>query len=158
ISSEDVAIVQAQVFPLRPDRGSGMGRAILSRAVVHIEDIRSDPEYRVSVVQALEGFRTVLAAPILRGDFPIAVLSSVRREVRSLYRMQIEMVQSFADQAVIAIENVRLFTELQAKTAELTRSVDELTALGDVGRALSSTLNLVAVLQTIVTRATQLTG
>jgi len=70
---------------------------------------------------------------------------------------QIELVTTFADQGAIAIANVRLLSELQARTAELTRSVDELTALGEVGRALSSTLNLDAVLQTIVTRATQLT-
>src|SRR5262249_37231673 len=70
----------------------------------------------------------------------------------------IELVQTFADQAVIAIENVRLFKELQARTAELTRSVDELTALGEVSRALSSTLDLETVLRTIVTRAVQIAG
>ena len=71
---------------------------------------------------------------------------------------QIELLKTFADQAVIAIENVRLFKELEARTQELTRSVGELRALGDVGRALSSTLDLETVLQTIVTRASQLAG
>ena len=71
---------------------------------------------------------------------------------------QIELVQTFADQAVIAIENARLLSELQARTAELTRSVGQLTALGDVGRAVSSTLDLDTVLTTIVSRAAQLAG
>jgi signal transduction histidine kinase/DNA-binding response OmpR family regulator len=77
---------------------------------------------------------------------------------RPFSSQQIELLKTFADQAVIAIENVRLFTELQARTHELTRSVDQLTALGEVGQAVSSTLDLDAVLSTIVTRATQLAG
>jgi GAF domain-containing protein len=78
--------------------------------------------------------------------------------VRPFTDKQIELVSTFADQAVIAIENARLFSELQARTADLTRSVDRLTALSEVGRAVSSTLDLDTVLQTIVSRAVQLTG
>ena len=157
ISPEDVAIVQAQVFPLRPDRGSGMGRTILTRAVVHIEDIRSDPEYRVSVVQALEGFRTVLAAPMLRGDVPIGVLSLWRREVRPFSRTQIEMVQTFADQAVIAIENVRLFKELQARNRDLTEALDQQTATSEILQVISSSpTDLQPVLDAIAESAARL--
>ena len=81
-----------------------------------------------------------------------------RTEVRAFTDKQIEMLKTFADQAVIAIENVRLFKELEARTQDLTRSVGELRALGEVGRALSSTLDLDTVLQTIVTRASELAG
>jgi two-component system, NtrC family, sensor kinase len=81
-----------------------------------------------------------------------------RGEVQPFTDQQISLVQTFADQAVIAIENVRLFTELQARTQELTRSVGQLTALGEVGRAVSSTLDLETVLNTIVSRAIQLSG
>src|SRR5712692_9516557 len=81
-----------------------------------------------------------------------------RTEVRAFTDKQIELVTTFADQGVIAIENVRLFTELQARTAELTRSVDQLTALGEVGQAVSSSLDVDTVLNTIVGRAVQLAG
>ena len=87
-----------------------------------------------------------------------AIFSLQRHEVRPFTDKQIALLKTFADQAVIAIENVRLFKELEARTQDLTRSVGELRALGDVGRALSSTLDLDTVLQTIVTRASQLAG
>jgi GAF domain-containing protein len=102
--------------------------------------------------------RTILAVPMLRADATIGVIVIRRTNVQPFTDKQIELVKTFADQAVIAIENVRLFQELRARTAELGRSVEELTALGDVGRALSSTLDLDTVLQTIVTRASQLAG
>ena len=84
--------------------------------------------------------------------------SIARSEARPFTDKQIELLQTFADQAVIAIENVRLFQELEARTAQLTRSVDELQALGEVGQAVSSTLDLETVLNTIVARAAQLAG
>jgi signal transduction histidine kinase len=95
---------------------------------------------------------------MLRGDDLLGVIVVNRNEVRPFTQRQIELVTTFADQAVIAIENVRLFQELQARTGELTRSVGELTALGEVSRAVSSTLDLDTVLDTIVTRAKQLAG
>jgi signal transduction histidine kinase len=106
----------------------------------------------------LERARTVLSVPLLHDAALVGVLSMWRREVRPFSEQQIALVQTFADQAVIAIENVRLFTELQERTTELTRSVGELRALGEVGQAISSTLDLRAVLSTIVTRATHLSG
>jgi signal transduction histidine kinase len=158
ISPEDVAMLQAQVFPMRPDMGSSIGRAIIRRATIHIEDIRSDPEFKVSALQTREGYRTALSVPMLRGDIAVGVINLWRREVRPFSQTHIDMVQTFAHQAVIAIENVRLFKELEARTADLTRSVEQLTALGEVGRAVSSTLDLETVLTTIVSRAVQLSG
>jgi GAF domain-containing protein len=100
------------------------------------------------------GYRSLLAVPLLRDQDAVGAIVLNRAE--PFDDGQIELLRTFADQAVIAIENGRLLSELQARTAELTRSVDELTALGEVGRALSSTLNLDTVLQTIVLRANEL--
>ena len=145
-----------RVFPTRPTRALGTGRAILERAVVHIPDVEIDPEYRHQELTRAIGFRSGLFVPMLREGTPIGVINVLRAEPGPFSNNEIELLRTFADQAIIAIENVRLFTELQARTAELTHSVDELTALGDVSRAVSSTLDLETVLQTIVTRANQL--
>jgi GAF domain-containing protein len=102
--------------------------------------------------------RGVLWVPMLRDGEPIGVIGVVRRESGFFSDEQVRLLETFADQAVIAIENVRLFTELQARTAELTRSVEQLIALGEVGQAVSSTLDLETVLTTIVSRANQLSG
>src|SRR5215470_7071739 len=95
---------------------------------------------------------------MLREGTPIGVIVIWGDDVQPFTDKQIDLVETFADQAVIAIENARLLSELRARTGELTRSVEELTALGEVSRALSSTLDLDRVLQTIVTRASQLAG
>src|SRR4030095_12690772 len=100
--------------------------------------------------------RSMLSIPLLREGHVLGVIQIRRREVRPFSNAQIALLQTYADQAVIAIENARLLTELRARTAELTRSVDQLTALGEVSRALSSTLDLETVLNTIVARASQL--
>jgi signal transduction histidine kinase len=95
---------------------------------------------------------------MLREDVPIGALAVWRREVQPFSESETELVKTFADQAVIAIENVRLFNELETRTAALTRSVEQLTALGEVGRAVGSTLDLATVLTTIVSRAVELSG
>src|SRR5438132_8787648 len=100
----------------------------------------------------------MLATPLLREGVPIGVITIRRREVRPFTDKQIKLLKTFADQAVIAIENVRLFQELQARTQELGRSVEELKALGDVGQAVSSTLDLQTVLTTVVARAVELSA
>src|SRR5262249_23928547 len=100
---------------------------------------------------------SVVAVPMLREGEAVGALLVARREQGWFSDAEVELLKRFGAQAVIAIENVRLFTELQARTAALTRSVDQLTALGEVGRAVSSTLELDAVLTTIVSRAVQLT-
>jgi signal transduction histidine kinase len=104
------------------------------------------------------GYRTLIVVPMLRDGIPIGTLTLGRRERRTFSQSQIGLLEAFAAQAVIAIENVRLFRELQARTGELARSVEELTALGEVGQAVSSTLDLETVLRTIVIRAVQLSG
>ena len=99
-----------------------------------------------------------ITTPLLREGVPIGVIFIRRTEVRPFSEKQIALLKTFADQAVIAIENVRLFQELQARTRELVRSVEELQALGEVGQAVSSTLDLPTVLSTIVRHAVQLSG
>ena len=147
-----------RVFPARPSRAIGTGRAILERAVVHIPDVESDPEYQQHGLTRAIGMRSGLFVPMLREGAPIGVIVVARAEPGPFSDNEIELLKTFADQAVIAIENVRLFKELEARTAELTRSVGELKALGEVGQAVSSTLDLETVLSTIVSRANQLAG
>ena len=146
-------------FPTPPNRQVFTGRAILERAVVHVPDVSQDQERLLARDLAeVVGFRSALSVPMLREGSPIGAITVWRSAVGPFSDQHVTLLQTFADQAVIAVENVRLFKELQARTNELTRSVGELTALGDVSRALSSTLDLETVLQTIVTRANQLTG
>ena len=150
----------ARYFPQPPGRRTAVLRAIDTGGVVAIPDVLDDVDYdpQVGAHSVAGGFRSVLAVPLLREGRAIGGIAVGRPEPGSFTDAQIALLQTFADQAVIAIENVRLFKELQARTAELTRSVGELRALGEVGQAVSSTLDLETVLHTIVTRATQLTG
>ena len=142
--------------PPRIGRESISGRAVLEGRVIHVPDLRADPEYHY--VHGLENFRAILGVPLLREGVPIGALIIFRTDPRPFTPRQIELVTTFADQAVIAIENVRLFNELQTRTQELARSVDELKALGEVGQAVSSTLDLETVLTRIVSHAVQLSG
>jgi GAF domain-containing protein/anti-sigma regulatory factor (Ser/Thr protein kinase) len=137
------------------------GRAIIQKATIHVDDLAeaSKTEYpEAAPFQELTGSRTFLSAPMLRGGNPIGVINIRRTEVRPFAEKQIKLLETFAAQAVIAIENVRLFQELEARTRELAQSVGELRALGDVGQAVSSTLELETVLATIVSHAVQLSG
>ena len=147
-----------RTFPVRPTRALGSGRAILSRAVVHIPDVEVDPEYAHQALRRAVGFRSSLCVPMMREGAPIGVIAVARAQAGPFSDNQIALLKTFADQAVIAVENVRLFQELRARTTELTRSVEQLTALGEVGRAVSSTLDVETVLETIVMRANQLAG
>ena len=142
--------------PIRAGRDTLVGRTALERRSIHIPDALQDSEYRGTESQQRGHFRTMLGVPMLREGSPIGVIAIWREEVRPFSDKQIELVTTFADQAVIAIENVRLFKELEARTAELTRSVEQLTALGEVSRAVTSTLDVETVLDTIVSRANQL--
>src|SRR5262249_79500 len=142
-----------QRTPLRPGRGSGAGRAVLERRTIHIPDVLADREYELAEAQRMHGVRSLLAVPMLSGSSIIRVFARLRTESRPFTDKDIELVTTFADQAAIAIENARLLSELQARTQELTRSVGQLTALGEVGQAISSTLDLETVLTTIVSRA-----
>ena len=137
-------------------RGTTVGRVLLERKTVHIHDIQADPDYNLSGLVALGGYRTMLGVPMLRQGDPIGVIALVQTAVRPFTDRQIELATTFADQAVIAIENVRLFEEVQTRTRELAQSVGELQALGEVSQAVNSTLDLETVLTTIVGRAVEL--
>jgi len=144
------------VFPRPPGRDVTATRAIVTRDVVIIPDVTQDPEFVCKSDAIAGGFRSTLAVPLIRDGMPIGAITVGRPRPGPFQSEQVALLQTFADQAVIAIENVRLFTELKTRTAQLVRSVDELKALGEVGQAVSSTLDLETVLSTIVSRASQL--
>ena len=144
-------------YPRKIGPDTVSGRAALEGRVVQAHDLMTDPDYR-GAPGTFVGARTVLGVPLKRNGRAIGSIGVWRAEVRPFSDVQIALLQTFADQAVIAIENVRLFRELEDRTAALMRSVGELKALGDIGRAVSSTLDLETVLHTIVARAIELTG
>jgi signal transduction histidine kinase len=148
--------------PLRPYPETPLARMVASKAVVHLADAVTDPSYgeqrdpaATSAVE-LGGVRTVLLVPMLQENELIGSFTVYRQEPRPFTDKQIALVTSFAAQAVIAIENARLLSELRQRTDELGRSVEELRALGEVSQAVNSTLDLETVLTTIVGRAVQL--
>src|SRR4030095_5035305 len=143
--------------PVPPGRHTVTARGPLERRTIHVADLQADPDYGYAL-RDVDPIRTELGVPVLRGDDILGVIILYKLEVQPFTDKQIELVQTFADQAVIAIENARLLSELRSRTGELTRSVEELTALSDVSRSLSSTLDLDEILLTIVTRASQLAG
>ena len=154
---EEIETVRRE-YPRPLSRDIAAGRAVLTRSVVAIPDVLEDPEFGIRDTALAAGFRSVLAVPLMHGMEPIGAIAVGRPQPGPFPDKQVALLETFADQAVIAIENVRLFKELAARTTELTRSVGELKALGDVGQAVSSTLDLETVLSTIVSRATQLSG
>jgi signal transduction histidine kinase len=137
--------------------GSSHARAIRDGAPLNIADAGTDPRLSESAhaYARVRGYRSQVVVPMRHREV-VGTISVTRREPGGFTTDEIALLETFADQAVIAVENARLLTELQARTAELTRSVDQLTALGEVGRAVSSSLNLEQVLTTIVSRAVQL--
>jgi signal transduction histidine kinase len=146
----------AKQNPIPPGRQSATGRAVLERRVVHIPDVLEDREYTWAGRQAA-GVRTILAVPMLRGDIVVGVIGCGRREVRPFTAKEIELVQIFADQAVIAIENTRLFDEVQARTKELTESLESHTATSDILNVISrSPTDAQPVFNTIAANAVKL--
>ena len=138
-------------------RGTLAGRVTLEGEVVEILDVLADPEYSLTDSQRRTGFRTLLGAPLLREGSPVGVIIVFRKTVRPFTTKQVELLETFADQAVIAIENVRLFEEVQARTAELQQSLEYQTATGDVLNVISrSPSEIQPVLDTIVETAGRL--
>ncbi len=134
--------------PIAPGRGTVTGRVALENRVIQIEDVASDPEYTLRGWEAQ--WRTGLGVPLFRGTTVIGVIFLARSRVEPFTEKQIELVTTFADQAVIAIENARLFNELRTRTTELGSSVAELKMLNEVAQAVSSTLDLRTVLSTVL--------
>src|ERR1700716_2519464 len=137
-------------------KGADLCRTLLERKVVHIPDALNDPEYTLQAPR-IAGFRTMLGVPLLREGIAIGVIILTRRTVRPFTDKQIELVTTFADQAVIAIENVRLFDEVQARTKELQESLEYQTAISDVLNVISrSTTNVQPVFDAIAMSAARL--
>ena len=160
-STSDVgdAFLRAR-FPQTLSSAGPHARTIQDRAPLNIAETHTDPRLpeTVRANARVRGYRSQAVVPLLRHNEAIGTISVTRAEPGGFTNDEIALLQTFADQAVIAIENARLLTELQERTQELTRSVEQLTALGDVGRAVSSSLDLETVLNTIVARAVQLAG
>ena len=148
------------VFPQSLQSETPNAQAIRDRVPFNIADANTDPRLpeALRAVASARGYQSLVVVPLFHHGAAVGTLGVSRRERGGFTDDEIALLRTFADQAVIAIENVRLFKELEARTAALVRSVDQLTALGEVGRAVSSTLDLETVLTTIVSRAVQLSG
>jgi signal transduction histidine kinase/HAMP domain-containing protein len=143
--------------PMRSDEESASTQAMRERKAIHLIDVHKEgPSFRGPVDQGPA--RTVLAVPMLRQDVPIGTMVVFRDVVEAFSDRQVEMVTTFADQAVIAIENVNLFRELQNRSNDLARSVEKLQGLSEVSQAVSSTLELQTVLTSVVSHAVALSG
>src|SRR5262249_50053363 len=149
LSEEAKALVRT--YPLAPDRGALIGRVAMERCPVQIPDVLDDPEYTQHELQKIFGYRATLGIPLQRENALLGIFALNRIRVEPFTEKEIELASTFADQAVIAIENARLFEELRDRQAELARSVDELTATGDVLKIISrSSVDLETVLDTVV--------
>jgi two-component system, NtrC family, sensor kinase len=159
LSSEGSRVLRA-LYPATPRRDHIVGLSIIEGRAVHSRDISNDPKFagNHNVFMLTTPYKSSLVVPMRREGVVIGAIAVARAHVQPYNEAEIELLKTFADQAVIAIENVRLFKELEIRTSELTHSVEELTALGEVSQTLSSTLELETVLQRIVERANQLAG
>ncbi len=151
------AHMQARGHALAAGRGSLVGRTRIEGKIVHIHDVLADPEYQMKETARVGGLRTMLGVPLLREGAPIGVINLQRKTVRPFTQKQIELATTFADQAVIAIENARLFEAEQQRTRELSESLEQQTATSEVLRVISSSpADLNAVFETILANATRL--
>ena len=143
--------------PLKPGKETVSGRVMMTGEAVHIPDVLADPDYDFGEGPRIGNYRAVLGAPLIRDGKVDGVFTLMRPEPGAFTPRQIELVQTFADQAVIAIENVRLFDEVQAKTRDLEESLQQQTATADVLKVISrSAFDLKSVLTTLVESARRL--
>jgi GAF domain-containing protein len=150
-------IEYVKTIPHERGRGSVVGRTVLAAKIVHVTDVLADPEYTNLDMQQKLGLRTVLGIPLLREGDPIGVISVVRSSVRAFTEKQIDLLSTFADQAVIAIENVRLFDEVQARTRELSEALEQQTATSEVLQVIStSSGELESVFEAMLANATRI--
>ena len=146
-----------KTIPVAADRSTLNGRTVIEGRIVQILDVKEDAEYAWTEAQEAGGFRTLMGVPLIRAGAVIGVMSLGRREVRAFTDGQVELVTTFADQAVIAIENARLFEEVQARTRELQESLEYQTATSEVLNVISrSPSDIQPVLDTIVNTASGL--
>src|SRR5262249_12908798 len=144
-------------FPMPPSNRSAAVRAVFTGQVVHIPDGLEDPEYRLSTQAAASGFRSALAVPMLRDARTVGSIVVGRSRPGPYSDRHIELLKTFADQAVIAIENVRLFKELQERNADLTDALDQQTATSQILKVISSSpTDAQPVFDAIVHSATRL--
>src|SRR5215468_1764831 len=125
-------------YSTKPDRGSIFGRTIVDGCTTHIPDVLADPDWQRQSAQELIGFRAALGVPLVRDGQTFGVINVFRLVAGSFSAKQIELLETFADQAVIAIQNVKLFDEVQAKTRDLTEALQQQTATSEVLQIISS--------------------
>ena len=148
---------QLRFWPAIPDRGSAAGRAVLGARVEQIADIHADVEYKLGVLADLVNYRSLAAVPLLRDGVAIGAIAVARSQAALVPDQQIKLLQTFADQAVIAIENVRLFEQVQARTTELEQALEQQTATGEILRMIStSPMNAQPVFAMIAKSAAEL--
>ncbi|MFY9829851.1 MAG: GAF domain-containing protein [Rhodoplanes sp.] len=153
-NATDAFIKHASEHPIPPGRGSLIGRAAVEGATIHIPDCLADPEYTFLDYQAIGRYRSMLGVPLLRQGVVVGVIGLVRTTVVPFAEKQIDLVKTFADQAVIAIENVRLFEAEQQRTRDLSVALQQQTATADVLKVISrSTFDLPTVLDALVRSA-----
>ena len=155
----EVLELNRRAYPAPPTRNSVASRAILERRIVQVPDVSADPEYGLAEMAAIAGYRSAVAVPIMRDGVPVGCIAVTRAQVGLLPDRQIDLLKTFADQAVIAIENTRLFEAEQHRTAELSEALDQQTATSEVLKVISSSPGeLEPVFNTMLENAVRICG